>query len=296
MNLEGWVCRVPSKTFFIGEYSVLFGGAALVLATSPHFEFRALARGHSGPPFHSQSLAGRFYQDHRELLGAYEISQSDPHQNKGGFGGSSAELIALIALRQQLSSEGPSRLDPGGCFNQFRQICQHHGIRASGADLMAQVAGGITYFKAEPFTVGVRKWQLDQLDFVLIRTGHKVPTHWHVRDLKPFDTTLNDGLVHDALSAIERRSARDLVAAVREYRQWMFTSGFEDSRTTDLISELASTETCLTAKGCGAMGADVVLALVSRDHRQRLLNWAQDRRLRVVATADSLVAGAESYL
>ncbi len=51
---------IPGKTFLVGEYAVLLGGAALGLATKPYFELTEADDEKRGNDFHSDSPAGRY--------------------------------------------------------------------------------------------------------------------------------------------------------------------------------------------------------------------------------------------
>ena len=51
---------IPGKTFLVGEYAVLLGGAALGLATKPYFELTETEADEAADEFHPDSPAGRY--------------------------------------------------------------------------------------------------------------------------------------------------------------------------------------------------------------------------------------------
>ena len=72
---------VPGKTFLVGEYAVLLGGASLGLATKPYFEFDYLQdvadadldlkRLKTEKSFHPDSPAGMLVKKHNLKLKFY---------------------------------------------------------------------------------------------------------------------------------------------------------------------------------------------------------------------------------
>ena len=87
--------RIPSKTFVLGEYSVLHGGPAILLASEPYFSLRLEEKNENKNPFHPLSPAGKLWEL-EPLLKTKSYLFSDPHHGLGGFGASSAEFIALF--------------------------------------------------------------------------------------------------------------------------------------------------------------------------------------------------------
>jgi mevalonate kinase len=285
-----YLWTLPSKTFLVGEYCVLREGPSILLATEPRFQLNAEKGESFTAPFHTQSPAGRFYSENRDELAQWDLTFSDPHHEKGGFGASSAQLLALMALHT--GTDTRSLAIRGRAFlKEFSQLAERAGFLASGADMMAQMAGQVVFFRREPFQLESHRWTFPSLEFVLLRTGAKVATHEHLRELTDFAMDVPVSLVEVAQQAILSRDSETLVRCVTEYRHWLNREGFESAPTAELLAELETSQLTLAAKGCGAMGADVIVVLLEPVNRPRLLSWAEQRHLQVVATTEQLAPG-----
>lgn len=142
---------IPGKVFLAGEYRALLGQRALLLAVEPFFE---LSIADSGPGalrsgeivgllldvFHPESPAGRFLRsDEAGSLRRQNpaVRWLDPYRQwGGGFGGSTAEFLAVTRLLCAMTGRPDYSLD---------QLMTHYfaciSSPASGADLVAQALG-----------------------------------------------------------------------------------------------------------------------------------------------------------
>jgi hypothetical protein len=123
------VIRIPSKTFVLGEYLVLQGGPALVLCHPPYFEAE---RGSSDRPLASQSPAGQLAK--KTGFDLSTLAFRDPHQGRGGFGGSGAEFLAVWAYHQ-----GKTSFQEKDCWQareDYRALAS-----GSGVDVLTQAFG-----------------------------------------------------------------------------------------------------------------------------------------------------------
>ena len=109
---------MPGKTFLVGEYSVLLGGAALGLATKPYFEFNFQTEFNSFPPFqiHAESPAGLYLRAHEANQDVMQVGFLNPYFSqgvRGGFGQSTAEYLAVYGHLNQDKTLGS--------FDQLRE-------------------------------------------------------------------------------------------------------------------------------------------------------------------------------
>ena len=90
---------VPSKTFLLGEYSILNGGRALLINNEPRFSCSLVptedSKGAQG--FSQLGAAARLLQDID--LSGYSLHFQDPHEGQGGFGASGAQYIFAYAVK-----------------------------------------------------------------------------------------------------------------------------------------------------------------------------------------------------
>jgi mevalonate kinase len=326
----------PGKTFLAGEYLALAGGPSLLLATGPAFEFtvervaepltstRASAGverpGHLNHicfhPFAAQSPAGLWLAKYPELLRSYRISFSDPHEGRGGLGASTAQFAGAWAFSKGLRQGFQSALasdESGGAnadgrikldeFNwtqllrDYRSVAWNgEGLPPSGADLVTQLVGGVTWFDGVAHRVRSFEWAFPQLEFTLIRTGKKLATHEHLRAAGSHSqAALHEALrpaVELARTAIESCNEQNLVEAVSRAASALRNAGLAAPGTLELLERLGSVPGLVrAAKGCGAMGADVVLVVHDRSERARIKAWAEGEGLMTCGTNADLGAG-----
>lgn len=146
---------VPSKTFLLGEYAVLHGGAALVATTRPEFivDMDFVVRPSSeGVRF--AGPAGRLHEN-LSLSSGLRIQQFlDPHFGKGGFGASSAQYISvyLAPSIDKVSEVHPVPISLARAREMVAQFqTDSHALgngRPSGVDLVAQWLGGMAQVEA----------------------------------------------------------------------------------------------------------------------------------------------------
>ena len=172
---------IPGKTFLVGEYAVLVGGKALGVATQPYFETDFDQKDYAS--VHNSSAAGLLLQSMGHELELNAVSSSYGH---GGFGQSTAEYVAVwFKYHQTHTAEIPTFLKE--IFHQYRDLfnlnTELQKIKPSGADLVTQLLGRITYFDPEVTHSKSLNWVFPEIDFDIISTGVKVPTHEHLATL-----------------------------------------------------------------------------------------------------------------
>src|ERR1700722_11537200 len=91
-----------SKTFFLGEYSALVGGPAIIVNTAPRFQLHILNNEHPQNiicrGINAHSPAGKFLKEHWQELQYFGFEFRDPHLGHGGFGASSAQYLLCVAF------------------------------------------------------------------------------------------------------------------------------------------------------------------------------------------------------
>lgn len=282
--------EVPGKTFLTGEYSVLQGGPALVAATRPNFQFTALSTSSQQPfPFHSDSPAGRWYRQSEVLLRDWKLEMVDPHEGKGGFGASGAQFVFLHALCTWIQSKRKSD-DVSDVWQDFR-ACDKSG--GSGADVVAQTLGAIAFFRPEPFEAGSYDWPFDETDFFVLRTGQKVETHSHLQTLGAHDWSKLRAANERAIEGFFAANIEAFTAGLSEVQKELTALGLQSPVTLEILEKLNACPGVLVTKGCGAMGADTVLAVVDRDFHSDFFAEARAAGFHQVASSACLAPMTE---
>jgi mevalonate kinase len=283
---------VPGKTFLVGEYVALAAGPSLILTTEPRFELHVHAGTSGENPFHESSPAGRLYAAERAKLADVAFEFRDPFAGRGGLGASSAQFALLYAyLHRHLVHEAWNWRE---LLTRY-QACAWNGegLPPSGADVVAQLAGAIVDFDGRLFTAQSFRWPFPELVFTLVRTGNKLPTHEHLRNELVIPVERLRGMVQAARTALSEENATGLSQAVSSYGQALAQAGFLAEETSQQLEALrradAELELGVTAcKGCGALGADVILILHKVKQASKLRGWLELRGLEICGTEASL--------
>ena len=254
------VFTAPSKSFFIGEYLALVGGRVLVAATLPQFELIV----HSGQGrvrgIAAASPAGRWIATHPGFFNSTDIEFVDPHAGAGGWGASSAQFLMCYAAARQ---GGADAIDIELMQKAYLDAAwDGAGFPPSGADIVAQLEGGLVEFARADGMLVRHAWPFDDLEFYFVATGNKVATHEHLQQLASVDTAPLGAHAEDVCAALRTRDSDRFLGGIRAYANELERQSLVHHDTLALLRELASLPGVLASKGCGALGADVILAVV----------------------------------
>lgn len=286
-----------AKTFLLGEYSVLTSRRALLLLTNPQFSAE-FEEGEGGIiPDHCL----KFVENRAPFLKNFSYKFHDPYYGIGGLGASSAEFLFYLraasyfgGLSYDVSSQGYRDL----CLSYFIESCWSGvGVRPSGIDLISQDYSGIVFVDFDSAEVCSLDWPFDNFGFALVHTGKKLATHKHLESVSSLpDLSCAENGVLSAWRALGSRDFYSLARAVNEAAFIMNKNGFVASHTLDLLDLANSTNIFSAAKGCGAMGADVVLFLYDKDFYKGALKFFYDNNLKVLATEQSLLSKVGGFV
>ena len=259
-----FIKKVPSKTFFWGEYLALVGGPAFIGLTQPCFQVNTEKK------LHPHCIAARFWQS---MTGyACDWGLEDPYHGQGGLGASTAEfLLAYQKIYGAVKSLEHLR-------HSYWQYAE--GTKPSGYDLLAQTSQGCTLIESAPLKLHSFSWPFKELGFILVHTGKKLPTHEHLRTLtqdilwRPLAKA-----VERAIAGFEAVDADHLIAATQGAFSGLVTLNLQAKHTLDWLSFYMPKLPILAAKGCGAMGSDVIFILAKNENvemiKEKLIEWGQ---------------------
>ncbi len=299
----------------VGEYLALVGGPALILCTAPRFELSVSYSDDEGRakqsrgvieslPFDLQSPAGRLAQRFSSQLSSINFRFRDPHMGLGGLGASTAQFALLWATLQVQCGQNMRvaefvASDWIQLLKLYRE-CSWSGVGypPSGADLIAQLYGQVTDWDERLGQANAWTWPFEDLSFTLVRTGNKLATHDHLRQKAEIKEEILRPLVLEAKTAFQDRQSEKLCHAVSEYARALAALGLVSSATSNILEALSATNQqqrfgIRAAKGCGAMGADVVAILYDADQaaQRRLYFWLQSQGLMVCGDNTVLSSG-----
>ncbi|KTC97177.1 mevalonate kinase [Legionella erythra] len=249
---------IPAKTFLVGEYAAVAGGPAILLTTSPCFEM-TLVEGDHHEGIHPDSPAGHWWATHR--IPAKSLLWHDPYAGKGGLGASSAQFIGAYLASCGLLHVKASRQVLLEAY--YQASWRGEGIRPSGYDVMAQTQHRCVYIHRQKDLLEHYDWPFKQLSFLLLHSGQKLATHYHLQRVAlPHSTAKLSSIAEEARQAFIEADDDRLVNAVNDYQQQLTDLRLMAPHTLNYLQALKANNQILAAKGCGAMGADVLLLIV----------------------------------
>jgi mevalonate kinase len=256
------IASAPGKLILSGEYAVLGGAPAVVVAV----DRRAIAHHGTGQPSaFLDAVAHELGKDHLDI--AVDSAAFYDGTTKLGLGSSAAVTVAATALA--LGTADRERvLAVASAAHAAAQGAR--GARGSGADVAAAIHGGcIVYSHAriEPIT-----WP-SELALLPFFTGIAADTATLVAQV----TASRTPATHDALAMIADASER-IVAGIREHRSVLLVADFAlAAHAIDQLARATRVElvpACVTAaryalarfggtaKTTGAGGGDVAVGIV----------------------------------
>lgn len=273
---------IPAKTFFLGEYAALAGGPAMLLTTTPCFEI-TVTQEPGLIAIHPDSPAGRLWA--QQGLPDKGLHWHDPYAGRGGLGASSAQFLgAYLASTSKRKSSPKKLLD-----TYFNFAWQGQGIRPSGYDVLAQSFANCVYIHAGATHIDSYVWPFIDLAFVLVHTGQKLATHQHLQTIThvsmvaPLIT-----LVESAKIAFQLADSTRIIEVINAYHACLLQMNLVALHSLDLINQLKSNSNVLAVKGCGAMGADVLLLLLPANQLENECSKLIQNKWSILATSLNL--------
>jgi mevalonate kinase len=281
---------VPSKTFLTGEYSVLIGGAALGLATEPSFEMSFLQTP-TDFQFHEKSPAGRYLIENRKSA---KVHLSDPYISKGikgGFGKSTAEYFAAILPDLIVQKKTIQQIR-----NEYLALFKDHKIKPSGIDLVFQYLGNVVLadLKAENFYS--TSWKLKDLDFFVVSTGLKMPTHEHLENLNLVELSDLPVKSDQAIDAFLNKTSDEFIFAMTEWVAALRQLNLTHPRAIEFQDKLKKVNHVRLVKPCGALGIDVMLVFFNIENRESVESEFRKNKINIQAGRDQLTEGLQFYV
>lgn len=269
------IISAKSKTFLVGEYCVACGGGAILLCTKPDFKLRvkrsknAQIRG-----IDPRTPAFAFYLKNKHIFNNLFIKFIDPYKGMGGFGASSAQFSMLYRLRNRLV--GINGVNYSEFLDEYRLIAgKELAVKPSGADCLAQIQNNHIYFDGNSKIENL-KWDFNNIDFLIFRTGYKTPTHEHLRKLSvDFISKYCERLawvVEGVKESWTQNNSVQFGKKIMDFFYLLNELGVVREETKELVSKIIKIDGVLAAKGCGAMASDTIVVIFAKALRDKVVN------------------------
>lgn len=277
--------QIPGKTFLVGEYSVLLGGAALGIATKPCFEIDyEFSNETSNVPvvFHPESPAALYLKKYNKTL---SVSIKDPYPH-GGFGRSTAEYFAVAASDILEKNQNFYSI-----MDEYKSL--HSG---SGIDLAFQYFGNICL--ADPLIQFYQSfnWHFENLDFYILSTGIKIPTHEHIKSLDLKSLQALPILSNQIAQIYAENKEFEFLSLMKQWCALLEKHQLTHPNSLAMKAQLESFESIKLAKPCGALGADVIIVFFAKSHKLTVKNFLDENNYLVQAHSSDLAPGVSSEM
>lgn len=287
---------IPGKTFLAGEYLALLGGPAITIATEPKFKLIIKEMPQTGSLlFHPQSPAGKYYAFHEDFFKDYHLEFVDPYQ-AGGFGSSSAQFAMLhtfFNLKEKVFSEAEKFFDWHLLLKDYRDFAAYEGRPPSGADIVGAAAGGVTWFNRSQGHLQTFAWPFEDLEFFICLTGQKVPTHEHIAQLDFEKIKSLENSFGSFLQSLQQIDSQSFVNSLKNWSEALIEHNLCVESSLEILAQIKKSPDVLVAKGCGALGADVVLVIAEMQNSEELRKYLKSLNLNVVADSSQLATGLQ---
>jgi len=297
--------EAPGKVFLLGEYAVLAGRPAWLVATGPRFrlEVTRAPETPAPPPFSPASPAGKLFESavrQAPHCGRYGWRWHDPHRDAGGFGASSAQFILLY---RALAPELGWPADQAHALERFHSFHGGLTVPPSGADIATQWVGGLVRFDQASGAVRIDR-KLDSSRLLLFSatdiSGRKVKTHEHLRALGKSFFEEYRGLLEGMTQILNRFGEKvdrmapstlldmdELAEMLDAYAEELSGAGLEAPGATADRAALRAHPAVATAKGTGAGLSDAVWVVLKKGiteaERQSVVRLAESRHLKLLS-------------
>jgi mevalonate kinase len=299
--------QIPAKTFLLGEYCALAGQSAIVLTTTPYFELtlktvdncsitrvnprevglncqQTLTHERNLNSIHPHSPAGRWWQEQALDEG---LVWTDPYQGRGGLGASSGQFVAIYLAVCHLKKTSPT-LDH--MLKAYHQVAwSGKGLRPSAYDVMAQSQQACVFINQQNQLIESHAWPFEDLSFFLLHTGVKLATHHHLQEITlPKEIPLLSTLVEKGIQAFKKSNSNQIIECINAYHSQLARLHLVTEHSLNSIETLKTQPEILAIKGCGALGADVLLIVCASSNKSSLKKKLLDDDWTILATESEL--------
>ncbi len=241
--------------------------------------------------FHPESLSALWIKKNIDLFSNVSITSSNPHKNKRGFGLSSAEFICVYLWSHLKNGCTLEDIDLHETWTHYRNLSHGQNAIPSGADVLSQWVGGVCLFSSQPFNVRSLTWPIWDLSFTLIRTGDDLKTWKHLKDLRETTFPKLKKYASQAFDAIEKKDMDLFIKLINNYESTLRQNNLVAPVTSEMLKKLKQNKNILAAKGCGAMGAEVVCVFFNKNKQNEILESLKDYE--IVGGDQSLTHGVD---
>ena len=251
--------QLYSKIFLIGEYAACQHGRGIVFCFPPVFEMSFHTAPNTNDPIFSK------LQLKYPCLQSLNCHIHSPHRH-GGFGQSSA---VFRAVHQHLCDH--QIIPTSNLKTDYMWYLQHawdgNGLTPSGLDFLSQPFPGCHLIDRDQSQIITTHCLQETFGILICHMKQKVATHTHLKTIDPsFNSQVLDEYTQNAMNALTHRNTSTFLSALEAFQNEIRSHDLEHPQTTAFLSQITPHPLIQHARGCGALGADVVLILTKPAH------------------------------
>ena len=165
------------------------------------------------------------------------------------------------------------------------------GYKPSGADLVAQVCGGLCWYDGMNFSCQNLTWPFPGYEIFIFTTGYKQKTHEHLGNLENKNLKILIPALLSARASLEQANLKTFCESLNDYYDILGGLGLSDYKVRTGINHLRKQPEVLAAKGCGAMGVDTVLVVARLSDRSRVEKLGGEQGFSLISCLDQSHSG-----
>lgn len=264
--------------------------------------------------FHALSPAGLFIR--QKGIQLKNFHWTDPYNKKGGFGRSTAEFLSVYlahhyALQGKAGSVLTDLTHEGLSFfrklrkdyrdlhrnkhnNNLSNKLSNEGVGEqpsqcpSGADLVAQWMGGMSWVDPNRDDYQVLSWPWREYTFLIFHTGQKLATHDHLNSLEGGEWGPLEPTARSCFSDFLKKDFSSFAAGLNRYSDQLAAQQLAAPQVRQAVLQLRKDPRVRAAKGCGAMGVDTVLVLAKTVDQDAVRHLGRERGWEFIASAENI--------
>lgn len=256
---------IPAKTFLIGEYAALFDDPAIIFTSKPYFTLELHQNKADLQGIHEHSPAGLLWKKH-EKLKEHGFSWHCPYNNIGGLGASSAQFIGMYRFLCKISKRAFSIKTLLSTY--FDIVSETNTQKPSGYDVLAQSLHGFVVVNNLTSWSLEEHWPFPSHGLLLFHMNQKMDTHTHLATWeKHWDKATAREIILAAIQAFKTKNVYKFIEKINEYGLLLKNHDLVAPHTQKYIDKYLDYPGVSAIKGCGAMGADILMLLVDKPNK-----------------------------
>lgn len=174
----------------------------------------------------------------------------------------------------------------------YRSLAEHQGKAPSGVDILGPFFGGLSVVQREP-SLQIEKvsWPFVDKSVLLFHTQKKLATHDHISQIQQIPVSQFASQIKLLLQGLQSSDWEMFLLGLSGYRQTLEQNNWVAVHTAEILAYLDACPQVLFAKGCGAMGADVVAVFCAKSAKEVLIAEIQEKGLILMASEENITDG-----